>query len=135
MFQLLISIAFQWFIMRDLEKLAGWHRIAIIYIVSGIAGSLGSAIFIPYQVEVIVWNISKPVWELDSSFLITYLTIMQLLILGVNKLRQMTVQINTSVLTGINITQLSFFHLKIVSKDLKWNKFCNIKWTGCCYEL
>lgn len=50
-FQLLISIAFQWFIMRDLEKLAGWHRIAIIYILSGIAGSLGSAIFIPYQVE------------------------------------------------------------------------------------
>lgn len=37
--------------MRDLEKLAGWLRIGIIYIMSGIAGSLGSAIFIPYHVE------------------------------------------------------------------------------------
>lgn len=51
LFQLLISMVFQWFIMRDLEKLGGWLRIGIIYITSGIAGSLGSAIFIPYHVE------------------------------------------------------------------------------------
>ena len=38
--------------MRDVEKLAGWHRTAIIYIGSGIAGSLGSATFLPYHVEV-----------------------------------------------------------------------------------
>ena len=44
--------------MRDLEKLAGWFRIAIIYIGSGIAGSLSSAIFLPYHVEVSVTRFS-----------------------------------------------------------------------------
>jgi len=46
--------------MRDLEKLAGSLRIGIIYITSGIAGSLSSAIFLPYHVEVwayFVYNI------------------------------------------------------------------------------
>jgi len=38
--------------MRDMEKLLGWLRICIIYLVCGIAGSLSSAIFIPYHVEV-----------------------------------------------------------------------------------
>lgn len=51
-FQLLISILFQIFIMRDFEKLGGWLRIGIIYVVSGIGGSLASAIFVPYHVEV-----------------------------------------------------------------------------------
>jgi len=53
--QLIITVAFQYFIMRDLEKLAGWLRIGIIYIASGIAGSLSSAIFLPYHVEVCVY--------------------------------------------------------------------------------
>lgn len=39
-------------ILRDLEKLAGWLRISIIYIVSGITGNLASAIFLPYRAEV-----------------------------------------------------------------------------------
>lgn len=55
--QLLVSIAFQVFIMRDMEKLAGWLRLAIIYIGSGIAGSLASAIFLPYHVEVSETNL------------------------------------------------------------------------------
>lgn len=38
--------------MRDFEKLGGWLRIGIIYVVSGIGGSLASAIFVPYHVEV-----------------------------------------------------------------------------------
>lgn len=38
--------------MRDLEKLAGPVRIGIIYIISGIAGNLASAIFVPYRAEV-----------------------------------------------------------------------------------
>ena len=50
--QLIVSIVFQTFIMRDYEKLVGWHRMAIIYIGSGISGSLASAIFLPYHVEV-----------------------------------------------------------------------------------
>jgi len=49
--QLLITVAFQVVVMRDLEKLAGWIRITIIYLLSGIAGSLSSAIFLPYHVE------------------------------------------------------------------------------------
>ncbi|XP_059236384.1 inactive rhomboid protein 2 isoform X1 [Mustela nigripes] len=48
----LVSVVFQMTILRDLEKLAGWHRIAIIFILSGITGNLASAIFLPYRAEV-----------------------------------------------------------------------------------
>ncbi|XP_037665154.1 inactive rhomboid protein 2 isoform X2 [Choloepus didactylus] len=47
-----VSVVFQMTILRDLEKLAGWHRIAIIFILSGITGNLASAIFLPYRAEV-----------------------------------------------------------------------------------
>lgn len=47
-----MSVAFQMTILRDLEKLAGWLRISIIYIISGITGNLASAIFLPYRAEV-----------------------------------------------------------------------------------
>lgn len=48
----LVSVVFQMTILRDLEKLAGWVRISIIYILSGITGNLGSALFLPYRAEV-----------------------------------------------------------------------------------
>uniref|UniRef100_H2LKG2 Inactive rhomboid protein n=1 Tax=Oryzias latipes TaxID=8090 RepID=H2LKG2_ORYLA len=48
----LVSVVFQMTILRDLEKLAGWLRISIIYILSGITGNLASAIFLPYRAEV-----------------------------------------------------------------------------------
>ncbi|XP_055876720.1 inactive rhomboid protein 2-like [Biomphalaria glabrata] len=48
---LLLSIVFQMWIMRDLEKLMGAIRISIIYIGAGVAGNLASCTFIPYQVE------------------------------------------------------------------------------------
>uniref|UniRef100_A0A8C3JLX6 Inactive rhomboid protein n=1 Tax=Calidris pygmaea TaxID=425635 RepID=A0A8C3JLX6_9CHAR len=48
----LVSVCFQMTILRDLEKLAGWHRISIIYLLSGITGNLASAIFLPYRAEV-----------------------------------------------------------------------------------
>ncbi|KAJ8413638.1 hypothetical protein AAFF_G00081450 [Aldrovandia affinis] len=48
----LVSACFQMTILRDLEKLAGWLRISIIYILSGITGNLASAIFLPYRAEV-----------------------------------------------------------------------------------
>ncbi|XP_067859236.1 inactive rhomboid protein 1 isoform X1 [Heptranchias perlo] len=48
----IVSICFQMTILRDLEKLAGWLRISIIYILSGITGNLASAIFLPYRAEV-----------------------------------------------------------------------------------
>ena len=39
-------------ILRDIEKYIGWYAMAVVYLGSGIAGSLGSAIFLPYHVEV-----------------------------------------------------------------------------------
>lgn len=52
----LVSVTFQMTVLRDLEKLAGWHRISIIFILSGITGNLASAIFLPYRAEVRVWG-------------------------------------------------------------------------------
>ncbi|KAF3704634.1 Inactive rhomboid protein 1 [Channa argus] len=48
----LVSVLFQMAVLRDLEKLAGWLRISIIYMLSGITGNLASAIFLPYRAEV-----------------------------------------------------------------------------------
>ncbi|XP_055360461.1 inactive rhomboid protein 1 isoform X3 [Betta splendens] len=48
----LVSVLFQMTVLRDLEKLAGWLRISIIYTLSGITGNLASAIFLPYRAEV-----------------------------------------------------------------------------------
>ncbi|XP_066560379.1 inactive rhomboid protein 2 [Amia ocellicauda] len=48
----LVSVVFQMTVLRDLEKLAGWLRISIIYILSGITGNLASALFLPYRAEV-----------------------------------------------------------------------------------
>ncbi|XP_061583065.1 inactive rhomboid protein 2-like isoform X2 [Cololabis saira] len=47
-----VSVVFQMTVLRDLEKLAGWHRISIIYVFSGIIGNLASALFLPYRAEV-----------------------------------------------------------------------------------
>lgn len=49
---ILISFAFQYYIMRDYEKLIGSTRIGLIYLLSGIGGNLTSAIFVPYRAEV-----------------------------------------------------------------------------------
>lgn len=38
--------------MRDLEKLTGSLRIALIYFIGALAGNLASAIFVPYRAEV-----------------------------------------------------------------------------------
>lgn len=46
------TLIFHFTIMRDLEKMAGWLRLSIIYIFSGIGGYLYSAILLPYQAEV-----------------------------------------------------------------------------------
>ncbi|VDM39250.1 unnamed protein product [Toxocara canis] len=47
-----ITVVVQWYYMRDLEKLIGWARMAIVYMGAGIGGSLASAIFLPYRPEV-----------------------------------------------------------------------------------
>lgn len=58
----LVSVCFQMTILRDLEKLAGWLRISIIYILSGITGNLASAIFLPYRAEVKEKTTAPWVW-------------------------------------------------------------------------
>ncbi|CAG0921985.1 unnamed protein product, partial [Notodromas monacha] len=47
-----ITVLVQWYVMRDLEKMAGPLRIGIIYFTAGIGGNLASAIFIPYRADV-----------------------------------------------------------------------------------
>lgn len=47
-----MSVLFQMTVLRDIEKLAGWLRISIIYMLSGITGNLASSIFLPYRAEV-----------------------------------------------------------------------------------
>ncbi|XP_056897615.1 inactive rhomboid protein 1 isoform X2 [Takifugu flavidus] len=48
----LVSVFFQMTVLRDIEKLAGWLRVSIIYMLSGITGNLASSIFLPYRAEV-----------------------------------------------------------------------------------
>ncbi|VDD88083.1 unnamed protein product [Enterobius vermicularis] len=47
-----LTFLVHWFYMRDLEKLIGWSRMAVLYMGSGIGGNLVSAILMPYQPEV-----------------------------------------------------------------------------------
>ncbi|VDK18378.1 unnamed protein product, partial [Anisakis simplex] len=47
-----VTVLIQWCYMRDLEKLIGWIRIAIIYLGAGMGGNIASAIFLPYKPEV-----------------------------------------------------------------------------------
>ncbi|KAJ8667386.1 hypothetical protein QAD02_009048, partial [Eretmocerus hayati] len=47
-----ITLFVQYFLMRDLEKLTGSVRIALIYFIGAVSGNLASAIFIPYRAEV-----------------------------------------------------------------------------------
>ena len=49
---LLITIIFQYTIMRPLEKLAGCIRVMIVYIVSGFVGSLASALILRDSIQV-----------------------------------------------------------------------------------
>lgn len=62
----LVSVIFQMTILRDLEKLAGWLRISIIYILSGITGNLASALFLPYRAE--VWDKCTAHFKLHLNF-------------------------------------------------------------------
>ena len=47
-----LTVALQYWLMRDLEKLCGSTRLSLIYLGSGMVGNLASAIFVPYRAEV-----------------------------------------------------------------------------------
>lgn len=49
---LIITIAFNLLVMLSIEYTIGWIRVVLIYMGSGVCGSLASAIFVPYHVEV-----------------------------------------------------------------------------------
>ncbi|XP_014215030.1 inactive rhomboid protein 1 [Copidosoma floridanum] len=49
---IIITLLVQYFLMRDLEKLTGSVRIALIYFTGALAGNLASAIFVPYRADV-----------------------------------------------------------------------------------
>ena len=48
---LTVTVAVQFFLMRDLERMCGPLRIGLIYLGSGIIGNLASAIFVPFRAE------------------------------------------------------------------------------------
>ena len=48
---LAVTLLLQLYLMRDMEKLCGPARMALIYLGSGVAGNLASAIFVPYKAE------------------------------------------------------------------------------------
>lgn len=48
----IIILIFNFTILRDIEKMAGWLRTMLIYMLSGIGGNLYSSILIPYEPEV-----------------------------------------------------------------------------------
>ena len=47
-----MTLAFHYWLVRDLEKLIGAKRLALIYLGSGMVGNLASAIFVPNRAEV-----------------------------------------------------------------------------------
>ena len=47
-----MTLAFQYWLVRDLEKLIGAKRLGLIYLGSGMVGNLASAIFVPNRAEV-----------------------------------------------------------------------------------
>ncbi|XP_065681024.1 inactive rhomboid protein 1 isoform X1 [Hydra vulgaris] len=49
---LVIVLIFNFTILQDIELMAGWLRTALIYLLSGIGGSLWSSILLPYSPEV-----------------------------------------------------------------------------------
>lgn len=49
---LAFTVVLQYYIMRDLERLLGATRMAIIYLLPGVAGYLASAAFVPYYTQV-----------------------------------------------------------------------------------
>jgi len=51
-FHVILILIFNFTILRDIEKMSGWLRTSLIFILSGIGGNLWSCILIPYEPEV-----------------------------------------------------------------------------------
>lgn len=62
----MITLVIQYFLMRDLEKLTGSIRIALIYFIGALAGNLASAIFVPYRAEVYLTTTDRGLCEISE---------------------------------------------------------------------
>ena len=47
-----MTILFDFYVLRDIEKYLGWLSTSILYLGSGIGGNIISALFVPYSPEV-----------------------------------------------------------------------------------
>ena len=47
-----MTVLFNVYVLRDLEKYLGWLATATLYMGSGIGGNIVSALFVPYSAEV-----------------------------------------------------------------------------------
>lgn len=65
---LVITVAFQHIFLTDLERLLGPIRTAILYVGSGVAGNLLSAIFLPYKPEVST-HLNQPQISIKREFI------------------------------------------------------------------
>ncbi|ETN59202.1 rhomboid [Anopheles darlingi] len=140
---LLVSVAFQHVLLADLERLIGPLRTAILYIGSGIAGNLTSAIFVPYKAEVgplpsIAGVLASLMLQLVlchwKSLKKPHIAMIKLLILGCTlfglgtlPLQQNFTGLIAGLLTGIALT-LAFVPFVNVTKHSRKSKI-NLIWT------
>uniref|UniRef100_A0A182M0V5 Peptidase S54 rhomboid domain-containing protein n=1 Tax=Anopheles culicifacies TaxID=139723 RepID=A0A182M0V5_9DIPT len=140
---LIISVAFQHLLLADLERLIGPLRTAILYIGSGIAGNLTSAIFVPYKAEVgplpsIAGVLASLMLQLVlchwKSLKKPHIAMIKLLILGCTlfglgtlPLQQNFTGLIAGLLTGIALT-LAFVPFVNVTKHSRKSKI-NLIWT------
>uniref|UniRef100_A0A8W7PTV9 Peptidase S54 rhomboid domain-containing protein n=1 Tax=Anopheles coluzzii TaxID=1518534 RepID=A0A8W7PTV9_ANOCL len=140
---LIVSVAFQHLLLADLERLIGPLRTAILYIGSGIAGNLTSAIFVPYKAEVgplpsIAGVLASLMLQLVlchwKSLKKPHLAMIKLLTLGCTlfglgtlPLQQNFTGLIAGLLTGIALT-LAFVPFVNVTKHSRKSKI-NLIWT------
>lgn len=70
---LVITLIFQHLFLADLERLIGTIRTAIVYIMSGMAGNLTSAVFVPHRPEASINYTPYFIEFIYSSFVRTML--------------------------------------------------------------
>ncbi|XP_053668780.1 inactive rhomboid protein 1-like [Anopheles marshallii] len=140
---LIISVAFQHLLLADLERLIGPLRTAILYVGSGIAGNLTSAIFVPYKTEVgplpsIAGVLASLMLQLVlchwKSLKKPHIAMIKLLTLGCTlfglgtlPLQQNFTGLIAGLLTGIALT-LAFVPFVNVTKHSRKSKI-NLIWT------
>ena len=75
---MILSLIFDFIILRNLEKYLGWLSTSILYMGSGIGGNIISGVFVPYSPEVmkslvyiILHVVSDNGWTCNDEFAMT----------------------------------------------------------------